>query len=747
MLSPATLAVLLLAAAAATTNFDVAVAAPAAYVRPSLQNNPLHRRLQSSAPGLPAFYQPDATADFSGATIPAASDPTNPMSASALAEMGMSALTTAMGMTDSDVQMTSSFVDEATNLSFVHATQMVDGLPVANAVATVTTDMQGNMLAMTHSFMDMSTVAALKRRNALSRRDAVSVEVAVANIGALLGLSTDSLVVTTDATTGVTTVSGASWASTIKVQNVQYITPAGEMTPSYFLNVPALGTVYNCYVSTASGEVLGCSNLSSSAFHNLDSGAFEASLQEAALQQGNKADSDLEHLQRRQAAAPVTTTATQPASVSYKVVPFNFFSIDQIGGNTMVVSNPSDAAASPNGWHSQLSAAGTTQFVNAPFGNNVFAANNSLNSQTPLTIPLAFPTPAFQFLYTSDLVNAPNATMQNTQAGVTNMFYAANIMHDLYFHYGFTEAAGNFQLVNYAGAGVANDPVVATAQDGSGVNNANFLTQQDGVAGRMRMFIFTTTKPNRDGALDNGIVMHEMTHGLSNRLTGGPANANCLQTIQAGGMGEGWSDIVAVMMNVATTDTRATNKVVGAYAIGNVAGVRQFPYSTSLTTNTHMYADVGLKANQEVHIIGEVWCTMLYEVYWNMVDQAGFTPVTNLINAAAVGTAGNSDFFLILVRGMMLQPCNPTFLQARDAIVAADKALTGGKYMCAIWQGFAKRGMGVNAVAFTNNFDLPAGCTGTTATTTTAAAAATGGALAPAQPAAAVAQNQFKYGW
>lgn len=35
-----------------------------------------------------------------------------------------------------------------------------------------------------------------------------------------------------------------------------------------------------------------------------------------------------------------------------------------------------------------------------------------------------------------------------------------------------------------------------------------------------------------------------MTHGITNRLTGG-GTGRCLQTTEAGGMGEGWSDALA----------------------------------------------------------------------------------------------------------------------------------------------------------------------------------------------------------
>lgn len=64
----------------------------------------------------------------------------------------------------------------------------------------------------------------------------------------------------------------------------------------------------------------------------------------------------------------------------------------------------------------------------------------------------------------------------------------------------------------------------------------------------------------RDGALENDIVVHENTHGMTNRMTGG-GTADCLQTVEAAGLGEGmgylflctwalivpigWSDAVA----------------------------------------------------------------------------------------------------------------------------------------------------------------------------------------------------------
>ena len=35
------------------------------------------------------------------------------------------------------------------------------------------------------------------------------------------------------------------------------------------------------------------------------------------------------------------------------------------------------------------------------------------------------------------------------------------------------------------------------------------------------MFIFNYTIPERDGSLANDIIVHEYTHGITNRMTGG----------------------------------------------------------------------------------------------------------------------------------------------------------------------------------------------------------------------------------
>ncbi|KAJ3246095.1 ammonium transporter [Chytriomyces hyalinus] len=406
--------------------------------------------------------------------------------------------------------------------------------------------------------------------------------------------------------------------------------------------------------------------------------------------------------------APQPGPGRQPAGVrpaTYKVVPIGKNSPAQNQGLTFV-NSPWDLNASPNGWHKIGNRA-----TNDLSGNNVIAQANPNNVRSPQQL-VRLPRPIAQDLQFNIAFN-PNTSPkqpQNRDAATVNMFYVSNACHDIFYNYGFTEAAGNFQTDNGNKGGRGNDAVIANNQDGSGVNNANFATPPDGQPGLMRMYLFNSANPNRDGAYENDIIIHEMAHGLSNRLTGGPANSNCLNNLQAGGMGEGWGDMLAAMLSMPATSTRQSDYAMGVYATNSARGIRRYPYSTNMRTNPRTYGD--LRRLNEVHDIGEVWAATLYEVMWFMVDTSGFIAPQQIVSGQASGK-GNSDMMHLLIGGMKMQPCNPTMIQARNAILAADKAKFRGKYACDIWNGFAKRGMGANAVdnrGFANNFDLPAGC-------------------------------------
>lgn len=51
----------------------------------------------------------------------------------------------------------------------------------------------------------------------------------------------------------------------------------------------------------------------------------------------------------------------------------------------------------------------------------------------------------------------------------------------------------------------------------------------------------------------------------------------------------------------------------------------------------------------------------------------------------------------LVINAMKLQPCRPSFFDARDAIISADQILTGGENHCDLWVAFAERGLGPDA--------------------------------------------------
>jgi large repetitive protein len=88
-----------------------------------------------------------------------------------------------------------------------------------------------------------------------------------------------------------------------------------------------------------------------------------------------------------------------------------------------------------------------------------------------------------------------NATGSQGQqmAGILQLFYTINFLHDFWYDAGFKEAAGNAQNVNFNRGGEDRDAINAEAQDnanGGSRNNANMSTPLDGFPPRMQVFIW-----------------------------------------------------------------------------------------------------------------------------------------------------------------------------------------------------------------------------------------------------------------
>ncbi|KAF9521526.1 metallo proteinase 10 [Crepidotus variabilis] len=374
------------------------------------------------------------------------------------------------------------------------------------------------------------------------------------------------------------------------------------------------------------------------------------------------------------------------AHASYTVLPITKQNFPE-GLETLV--DPEDSFSSPQGWHSV--GAGNSSTTS---GNNVLAfKGQEVSSET---------SPELNFNAAYDDTRDPTDPV-NLNGARQNAFYILNVMHDFTYRYGFTEKAFNFQLSNFNKGGQQNDRVLVSVQDASGVNNANFATPPDGQPGVCRMFIWTRSDPRRDGTMENDIVIHEMTHGITNRMTGG-GTGRCLQTTESGGLGEGWGDAMADWMGQTSEQTR--DYIMASYAANTAAGLRSFPYSTNAQTNPLTYAS--LQKLDQVHEIGEVWANMLHNVYAALVDTHGFSE-QKLTNPD--GAEGNIVFMRLFIDSLAVQPCNPTFVDAKNAWIQADQIRYNGANKCVIAKAFASRGLGANADdTFQDDSTLPAGC-------------------------------------
>jgi len=206
-----------------------------------------------------------------------------------------------------------------------------------------------------------------------------------------------------------------------------------------------------------------------------------------------------------------------------------------------------------------------------------------------------------------------------------------------------------------------------------------------------------------DGDFDNGIIAHEYGHGISNRLTG--TGIGCLSSsADKEQMGEGWSDFFALMLTNKAGDNASVARGTGTYAIGQGitgGGIRPAKYSPDFTVNDYTYTDTnGMEYLSsgvlvpDVHSIGFVWATMLWDLHWQYVAKYGYAS-----DVMSGTTNGSSRVLQLVTDALKLQVCNPTFIDGRDAILAAELATTGGADKCMIWRTFAKRGLGVNASA------------------------------------------------
>ena len=202
---------------------------------------------------------------------------------------------------------------------------------------------------------------------------------------------------------------------------------------------------------------------------------------------------------------------------------------------------------------------------------------------------------------------------------------------------------------------------------------------------------------NRDGDIDQGIIAHEYGHGISTRLVGGRNRIDCLLSqAYEEQMGEGWSDFFGLVMTQKIGDTPTQKRGIGTYVqFQNTEGpgIRPSPYSTDFAINNYTYAAIANPALTVPHGIGFVWATMIWDMYWAFIGEYGFDA------DIYYGKGGNNKAMQLIMDGLKLITCgNVGFVEGRDAIIRADKAIYAGKNECLIRKVFARRGVGALAL-------------------------------------------------
>nr|WP_202886043.1 M36 family metallopeptidase [Kribbella sandramycini] len=295
----------------------------------------------------------------------------------------------------------------------------------------------------------------------------------------------------------------------------------------------------------------------------------------------------------------------------------------------------------------------------------------------------------------------PDSWKTNMNQDVTNGFYLASNFHDWLAKkpISFTPAAGSFDAAG-------GDPVLLNALDGAAtgadggpdanhVDNANMNTPPDGTPPTMQMYLFRAPGDDASDYVpssssnDASILYHEYTHGLSNRLVVDATGNSTLNSIQAGAMGEAWSDFYAMDYLVAhglEKDTTAAGEIQEGKYVSHgllfrtqaidcrVKAVSKTCVGIDGSQGGYTYGDFPtIGGAPQVHASGEVWAQTL----WDLRERFGREYALSLIT-----------------RAMELSPADPTMLDMRNAIVQADLVAKGGKNAGIIWQVFANRGMG-----------------------------------------------------
>jgi len=302
----------------------------------------------------------------------------------------------------------------------------------------------------------------------------------------------------------------------------------------------------------------------------------------------------------------------------------------------------------------------------------------------------------------------PNAEqVRAIHAQQVQAFYLANFLHDLFYDAGFTELAGNAQSSNYGRGGIEGDPLIIH------INSFTFIFAPfDGESPVIQL----GRSSGGNTALDTTVFAHEWTHYMHRRLV----NPTMLITNnQSRALNEGWADVVGVLMGMKAQDfaDAQSSGFQSTYAVGDYFrqdfvrdrflnpffyGIRRYPYGP---VNPFTFEHIAHKAplpngfdfsiylgrgtqNSQIHTAGEIWADTVLACFRDVIASSGSNSFTDIRQQLAN----------YIVGAMAMTPQNPTFLEARDALLAVIRADSLTNFnQCRL--RFVNKGMGSGAVA------------------------------------------------
>jgi len=626
-----------------------------------------------------------------------------------------------IGVTDAQadgLKVTADYENPAGNMSFAHLEQLINGVPVFRGEVKAGFRKDGSIVRVINNLAPGLDYESLSTD---FRNPVDAVRSAARNIN--YELKSTDITRNDAASTDLKVVFGeGDWATT--AEKMYFPTEPGIAVPAWRVLIWQPVNAYYVIVDAENGRMLWRKNIG------------EDQTQSATYQVYNNSNSFVGAADN---PAPLSPGPTGPVITTQGALATR--------SNVTLIGNEAPNTFNNNGW--------ITDGANITDGNALEAGIDRDGTNGVDAPQTGSPNRVFDSTWNPP-PGAPTPgddplTAQAQRGAVIQMFYVMNRWHDRLYQLGFTEQARNFQASNFGRGGSEADRVSAEGQDSSGTNNANFNTPADGARPRMQMFLWTGPTPDYDGTADAEVIIHEVSHGLSNRLHGNSAG---LSTNMSRGMGEGWGDFYGYAMlaepsdpinGVYTTGGYATFQL-GGFTSNYYHGIRRFPrapitftggpnnlphnpftfkhlnsncdttlgttaaaVSSAFPRNPVISTSSGVQACDQVHNAGEVWSSALWEVRNRMVTRLGFTP-------------GTTRVLQVVTDGMKLAPTGPTFLQERDAIIAAAAALPAIPEATAdvadVREGFRVRGMGFSAsiqnpgtgannAAVTEAFDVP----------------------------------------